>query len=86
MRRILVLFFTCIFMLSSVFAGGAKEDQPSAEGGLSGTLTVATNASSPTYDAVEHIVELFMEKYMIWRISSHVVGNWTAVGIFYRGR
>lgn len=62
MRRILVLFFTCIFMLSSVFAGGAKEDQTSAEGGLSGTLTVATNASSPTYDAVEHIVELFMEE------------------------
>ena len=52
----------CVFALvaGTAFAGGSQEIVD--DGGLHGSLTVATNASSPTFEAVEHIIELFMEE------------------------
>ena len=61
MKRFLVIMLCALCVIGFATAGGAK-DSSSKDGGLHGSLTVATNASSPTFDAVEHIVELFMEE------------------------
>ena len=54
---VLVSFCTIAFLM----AGGSKE-QAADDGALHGSLTVATNASSPTFEAVEKVIELFMEE------------------------
>lgn len=59
MKKTLALLLMSLCIILPVMAGGASE---STEGGLQGSLTVATNASSPTFEAVEHVIELFMEE------------------------
>ena len=59
MKKTLAILLMSLCIILPVMAGGASEG---TEGGLQGSLTVATNATSPTFEAVEHVIELFMEE------------------------
>lgn len=61
MKKLFVIILTCICLAFPVMAGGSAETG-NADGGLQGSLTVATNASSPTFEAIENAIELFMEE------------------------